>query len=206
MFIDAFGVSLESLPSQAISHSADDKIIDSGVCPAGHFDREKIKDMNCARIDRQFRAVAGSQPAHVHKQGIVDQRVKRSDGKQSRRHCGQIGIKRRNIRIEHIGTLHVVFMKPFDDFRIQNQISFAPAPGTGRQGQVICAVRQDRGAKSPETVPIAHPKQGYHRKIGAGRLPADNESVGAEFCPCTPPGRFCISRPEIHPDAPRYQA
>jgi hypothetical protein len=57
MFIDACGGSLESHQSYIITYRADDKIMDSGVCFFGEFDREKIKGMNPTGINSQLRFV-----------------------------------------------------------------------------------------------------------------------------------------------------
>ena len=66
MFIDTCGGSLESHQSYIITHRADDKIMDSGVCFFGEFDREKIKGMNPTGINRLMFPATQTEPQTTH--------------------------------------------------------------------------------------------------------------------------------------------
>ena len=133
-------------------------------------------------MHRQLRAVAGRQPARVHEERVVEQRVARADGEEGRRHSAQIGVERRDVGG---APILVVRQKRVVEFRhvpsAKNEPFVAKRPLARRHREVVRAVDQVGRPEPRVRVSVAHAQERHRGQMSAGRLAADGQHVSVEL-------------------------
>ena len=128
--------------------------------------------------------VSGDQPAGVHKQRVVQQRVNRPNREEGGRQSGQVGVEGRDVRVRALILADEHVEAPVDVRLAQHHVTLAPSADAGRQRQVIGPVQKVRAAVGMgQTMPVAETQQGHRREVRPGRLAAYDQPVDAEFGP-----------------------
>lgn len=111
-----------------------------------------------ARIDIEFAGIARRDPACVHEEAVVQQRIARADGEEGGAKALQIGEQRRKLRCALL-----LFVQPrqkriaelMDIERAQNQALIAEGARAGRHAEIEDAEHQVRGFERRPPVLIA---------------------------------------------------
>ena len=144
--------------------------------------REGVEAVDAARPDGELGAPAGRQPARVHEERVVEQRVERADREERRRQPGEIGVERRDVGIAAARAVgHEEVGEPLDDRRREHEVALAPAPLAGRHREVVGAVDEVRAGERPQPVAVAQAQQRQHREVRARRLAADPQACRSEL-------------------------
>ena len=137
--------------------------------------------MHAARVDGEFAFVAGRQPAGVHEERVIEQRVHRAHGEERGRHAMQPGEDRRNIGVAPTGRRCVTLAEPAHDFRVEDEVARAPGGRARRLANVVDAEHEVRAGPAGVAVAVAHAEEGDGGEVRASRSSTDEQAVAAEL-------------------------